>query len=76
MVIWFLKTLHSKPVICLVYAFKETDGENHKRGKSQQNTTFPDSSLPHVTIQLTLFHEWHLKETGILHLVRHVLGTQ
>lgn len=32
-VIWFLKTSHSKPVIFLVYAFKETDGENHSGEK-------------------------------------------
>lgn len=32
-VIWFLKTLCSKPVIFLVYALKETDGENHKGEK-------------------------------------------
>lgn len=39
-VIWFFKTLHSKPVIFLVYALKETDGENHK-GRGQQNTVSP-----------------------------------
>lgn len=33
----------------LVYALKETDGENH-RGKSQQNTASPGSSIPNVTI--------------------------
>lgn len=39
-VIWFLETSHSKPVIFLVYALKETDGENH-RGKKPTNYNLP-----------------------------------
>lgn len=35
-VIWFLKTLHSKSVIFLVYALKETDGENHRGEKANK----------------------------------------
>jgi hypothetical protein len=39
-VIWFLKTLHSKPVIFPVYSVKETDGENH-RGEKANKTQAP-----------------------------------
>lgn len=74
MVIWFLKTLHSKPVIFLVYALKETDGENHK-GKKPTKYSLPDSSIPDGTTEFTLVHKQHLKGTSILPLVRHSQGT-
>lgn len=48
-VIWFLKISHSKPVIFLVYALKETDGENHRGGKPTKYN-LPDASIPDVTI--------------------------